>query len=159
MYNDVYLFIFQPISIDFFEPNESLGLKYLMLNPEKINLHSKSEDNFIENPTDLEATMLQTRKEKLIHRHNLLQESMLRKINGFDEDLSILEKERKDIILCTTFLNLFGITLEEELIIMNDFDLLEDQYSHNIYIKTEKQNDQVKLVKYFKINNTFSIYV
>lgn len=107
-----------------------------------------SQDNFNENPTDLEITMLQMRKEKLVHRHNLLQESMLRKMNRFDEDLSSLEKERKDIILHTTFLNLFAITLEEELIILNDFDLLEDQYSYNLFMKTVKQNDQLKQVKY-----------
>lgn len=120
-----------------------------MLNPEKRNLHSKmSKDNFNEKPTDLEITMLQMRKEKLMHRHSLLQESMLRKIDRFDEDLSSLKEERKDIILHSTFLNLFSITLEEELIILNDFDLLEDKYSQNLFIKTEKQNDQVQQVKY-----------
>lgn len=120
-------------------------MKYLRLNTE--NEHSKIfKGNFSENLTYLETIMLQMKREKLKYKHNCLHESILTKMNIFDEHLLDLEKERKDIGLQTTFLNLFAITLEEELIILNDFNLLEDQYSYNLYIKTVKHNDQVKIV-------------
>lgn len=118
---------------------------YLILNPEKINLHLKKE--FEEKPTHLENTMKQMRKEKLKHRHDCLHESMLTKINMFDDHLIMLEATRKDIEFRITFLNLFALTLEEELIILNDFDLLEDEYCNNVYLKTGKQNEKINQVK------------
>lgn len=108
-----------------------------------------SKNEFFEAPTYLEITMLQMRKEKLKHKHKCLHKSMLTKINMFDDHLLTLYTLRKDVNLSITFLNLFASTLEEELIILNNFDLLEDEYSHNVYLKTIKQTDKVNEVKYF----------
>lgn len=118
---------------------------YLILNPEKNNLYSKKE--FEDKPTHLETTMKQMRKEKLKHRHDCLHESMLTKMNMFDDHLLTLETTRKDIKFRITFLDLFALTLEEELIILNDFDLLEDEYCNNVNLKTGKQNEKINQVK------------
>lgn len=123
----------------------------LILNPKKSNLYSERE--FEEKPTHLETAMKQMRKEKLKHRHNCLHESMLTKINMFDDHLLTLETTRRDIKFRITFLDLFALTLEEELIILNNFDLLEDDYCNNVCLKTRKQNEKINQVIYLSILN------
>lgn len=107
-----------------------------------------SKNGFNEKPTNLEIIMQQMRKEKLKYRHKCLHESMFTKINIFDDHLIMLETMRNDVELRITFLDLFASTLEEEMIILNNFDLLEDEYTYNVLQKTEKQNEKVNQVKY-----------
>lgn len=109
-----------------------------------------SKDEYNEKFTSVEAALRQITKDKFKHKYDCLHESMLTKINMFDEHTLSLEKERKDIKLRLMFLNLFAVTLEEELLILNDFDLLEDEYSYELFVKTGDQNNQVKQVKYIK---------
>ncbi|XP_029344284.1 cilia- and flagella-associated protein 44 isoform X2 [Acyrthosiphon pisum] len=97
--------------------------------------------------THLEIIMQNMRKEQLKYRHMHLHETMLTKINMFDDDLMELDKMRKDVKLRIKFLDLLALTLEEELIILNDFDLVEDEYSHSVYIKTGLQNDKVNQIQ------------
>lgn len=107
-----------------------------------------SKNGFHEKPTNLEIIMEQMRKEQLKYRHKCLHESMLMKINIFDDHLIKLETMRHNVKLHITFLDLFASTLEEEMIILNNFDLLEDEYIYNVLQKTEKQNEKVNQVKY-----------
>lgn len=107
-----------------------------------------SKNGFHEKPSSLEIIMQQMRKEKLKYRHKCLHESMLMKINMFDDHLIVLETMRKDVKFHITFLDLFASTLEEEMIILNNFDLLEDEYTYTVLQKNEKQNDKVNQVKY-----------
>lgn len=143
--------MFKPNLIDSFKPVQYMDPIYLILYPEQSKLYSEmlKNDQFHEEPTYLEITMRKMRKENLKHKHQCLHESMLTKINMFDDHLLMLEKTRKDVKLRITFLELFAITLEEELLILNDFDLLEDDYSYNVYLKTGKQNEKVNQVYYF----------
>lgn len=122
----------------------------VILNPDKSNLYMEmSKHGFHENPTHLEITMQQMRKDKLKYKYKCLHESMLTKINIFDDYLIMLETERKDVKLHITFLDLFASTLEEEMIIFNNYHLLEDEYMYNVHEKTEKQNEKVIQVKCF----------
>lgn len=90
-------------------------------------------------------------------RHNILKyihlylhDSMLTKINTFDDSILSLGVKRNDVKFCITFLELFALTLEEELLILYDFDLLEDDYAYNIHEKTAVQNSKVeKVIIYF----------
>lgn len=123
---------------------------FLILHPEKNDVYSNMVKNELpEEPSHLETVMKHMRKEKLKYRHKCLHESMLMKINMFDEYLLTLETKRIDVKLRVTFLELFALTLEEELLILNDFDLLENEYSYNVYLKTRKQNDKINQVKQF----------
>lgn len=107
-----------------------------------------SKNELHDEPTYLEITMLQMRKENLKHRLKCLHESMLAKINTFDDHLLTLVTLQKDISLSIIFLEVFALTLEEELIVLNNFELREDEYSHKVYLKTSEQNDKVNQVKY-----------
>lgn len=121
-----------------------------MLNSKKSDFYPKIYKNeFDENATHLELIMQKMEKEKLKHKHDCLHESMLTKINIFDDHLSMLETTRKNVKLRITFLELFALTLEEELLVLNDFDLVEDEYSYNVYLITVKQNDKINQVKLF----------
>lgn len=94
----------------------------------------------------LETTMQQIMKDKLKYRHKCLHESMLMKITKFDNHINMAEKLRMDIQLKITFLKLFSLTLEEELIILNNFDLLEDNISYILNLKTEEKTAKVDQV-------------
>lgn len=153
----IIVFMFQPNLTDSFEPNRRLDPMHLVLNPEKSDLYTEMSTNqFHENITDLERTMQSMRKERLKYEHHCLHESMLMKIKMFDDHLYFLETSRKDVKLRITFLDLFSIKLEEELLILNDFDLLENEYSHNVYVQTGKQNDKVNQVN--DISTNYSLY-
>jgi len=99
--------------------------------------------------TPLEIIMQNTRKEQLKYRHMHLHKTMSTKINMFDDDLIKLERMRKDFKLQIKFLDLLALTFEEELIILNDFSLVEDKYSQSVYFKTSLQNDKINQVIYF----------
>lgn len=136
--------------IDSFKPIHHLDLNHLILNSKKSDLCSKIYKNdFHENPTHLEIVMQKMRVEKLKHKHVCLHESMLTKINIFDDHLSMLETTRKNVKLRITFLELFALTLEEEMLVLNDFNLVEDEYSYNVYLTTVKQNDKINQVNIF----------
>lgn len=100
-----------------------------------------------EEPTCLEMTMRQMRKEDLIYKHNVLHKSILEKIQFFDKKLLALRTKRIDVKLSVVFLDLFALTLEEELLTLSDFDLLEDRYSYDVYLKTKTQNEKADQVK------------
>lgn len=103
--------------------------------------------------------MKKIRHDKLKYRHLCLHDSMLTKINIFDDKVITLEAERNDVKLCITFLELFTLTLEEELLVLYDFDLLEDDYEHRIYKKTAVQNATVeKVIIRFHIRYSKIIY-
>lgn len=134
------------------EPVDHLDPMYLVLYPEKSDLYKEMFKNTNEEKsTYIETIMQKMRIDKLKYRHSCLHESMLTKINMFDDHILMLDKLRKNVKLRITFLDLFAITLKEELIILNDFDLLEDDYLYNVYLKTEKQNDKVDQVKLYRI--------
>lgn len=111
-----------------------------------------SINGFNEKSSFLEISMQQMRRDKLKHKHKCLHESMLTKIKMFDNRLLTLQTTQRDVELSITFLDLFCLTLEEEIIILNSFGLQEDEYLHNVYFKTKKQNDKVNQVK-IKIYN------
>ncbi|XP_015370284.1 PREDICTED: uncharacterized protein LOC107166226 [Diuraphis noxia] len=91
--------------------------------------------------------MQNMRKEQLKYRHKHLHETMLTKINKFDDDLTELNKMRKDVKLRIKFLDLLALTFEEELIILNDFDLVEDECLHSVYLKTGLKNDKINQIQ------------
>lgn len=93
--------------------------------------------------------MQQLRRSHLKYRYDCLHESNLTKINIFDCRLLELDAERKDLKIRITYLDLFVLTLEEEMIILNDFDLLEDENLHIVREKTIIQNEKVDQVKHF----------
>lgn len=135
--------MFQHMPNDSFKPNFDP-----ILNFGKYELYLEFSNEFHEKTTHHEHFIQQMRKENLKYRYKCLHESLLTKINMFDDELLQLETERKDIKLQITFKNLFLSTLQEELLILNDFDLLEDKYSYDLYLKTVKQNEKVNEVKY-----------
>lgn len=104
-----------------------------------------------EEPTSVKATMRQLRRSHLKHRHECLHESMLTKITVFDNHLLALDVERKDVKIHITFLDLFAMTLEEEMIILNDFDWLEDENLRNVHKKMLIQNEKINQVKRFSV--------
>lgn len=141
------LIMFQPSFIDLFEPNGHWDPTDLILKPGKSHIMYTNE--ILEELTHLEIIMQNMRKEQLKYRHMHLHETMLTKINMFDDDLMELDKMRKDVKLQIKFLDLLALTFEEELIILNDFDLVEDEYLQGVYLKTGLQNNKVKQVMYF----------
>lgn len=140
--------MFQPSLIDSFEPIGHWDPTDLILKPGKSHIMYKNE--IVDELTHLEIIMQNMRKEQLKYRHMHLHETMLTKISMFDDDLMELDNMRKDVKLRIKFLDLLALTFEEELIILNDFDLVEDEYSHSVYLKTGLQNDKVNQVMYFK---------
>lgn len=116
-----------------------------------------SEKEFsYEEPSCLDIKIKEMKKEELKYRHLCLHESMLTRIHMFDCHVSTLNDLRRDVELHVTFLDLFTKKLEEELIILNEYDLIEDEYLYNVFVKTGIQNkkaDQVTvLIKYSKVN-------
>lgn len=89
------------------------------------------------------------RKKELKYRHLLLHEIMLDKIHTFDNQLLKLNVSRNDVKLRLTHLDLFALQLEQELLILNEYDLIEDEYSYNVFIKTGVQNDKITEVSIF----------
>lgn len=75
-----------------------------------------------------------------------MHETMLKKIKMFDDHLFKLNKMRIDVKLEMIFLDLWATTLEEEMLVLNDFDLLEDELSYNVHIKIGEQNDKAQQV-------------
>lgn len=96
----------------------------------------------------MKSAMRQIRRTQLKYRHECLHESMLTRITMFDDDVAALDAERKRAKMRVTFLELFALTLEEEMIILNDFDLLEDGYLRVMNVTTAKQNDKVSQVRF-----------
>lgn len=94
----------------------------------------------------MKTTLQQMRKEHLKYKHLCLHETMSTKINMFDERLLLLKRNRIDVMLQITFLDLFASTLEEELLVFNDYDLLEDDCEYNLFVKTGMQNEKAKEV-------------
>jgi len=119
----------------------------LVLKPGKSNFLHKNA--IFDELTHLEIIMQNMRKEQLKYRHKHLHETMLTKMNMFDYDLMELNKMRKDVKLRIKFLDLLALKFEEELIILNDFDLVEDDYLHSVYLNTGLKNDKVFQVMYF----------
>jgi hypothetical protein len=92
-------------------------------------------------------------KEQLKYRHACLHESMLRKVNVFDEQISTAEKMRKDQLLAVTFIDLFALSLKEEMMILRVFDLIEDEYEYATSLQILKLNSIVEKVK--RVAQTF----
>lgn len=114
-----------------------------------------------EEPSCLDIKIKEMRQDELKYRHLCLHESMLTKINMFDCKLSKLNVLRRDVVLQVTFLDLFAVQLEEELIILNEFDLIEDEYLYNVFVKTGVQNkkaDQVNVTQNSKKNLNKRVY-
>ncbi|VVC33540.1 WD40/YVTN repeat-like-containing domain,WD40 repeat,WD40-repeat-containing domain [Cinara cedri] len=132
-----------PSSIDSFEPLYHSDPLDFVLNPQINNLYPMSKNVSYECLTYLEIMTQQMLKDKLKHRHRCLHESMLTKITMFDNHLLMLKKLRKDVKLQITVLKLFSLTLEEELIILNECDLREDEYAYTVHLKTEQKNAKV----------------
>ncbi|XP_025191573.1 uncharacterized protein LOC112591851 [Melanaphis sacchari] len=133
-----------PSLIDSFEPISHWDPTDLILKPKKNHMY---ENTILDEPTHLEIIMQNMRKEQLKYRHMRLHETILTKINLFDEDLIELDKMRKNIKLRIKFLDLLALTFEEELIILNDFDLVEDEYLQRVCVKIGLQNDKVNQIQ------------
>lgn len=116
------------------------------------NVEISKNELYEEQSTSMGIAMQQIIRSQLKYRHDCLYESMITKINLFDDDILALDAERRDVKIRIAFLDLFALSLEEEMIILNDFDLLEDEYLHIIHKKTKKQNEKVNQVKRFCIN-------
>uniref|UniRef100_A0A2S2P1G3 WD repeat-containing protein 52 n=2 Tax=Schizaphis graminum TaxID=13262 RepID=A0A2S2P1G3_SCHGA len=134
-----------PSLIDPFEPIVHWDPTNLIVKPEKSHIMHKNA--IFDELTNLEITMQSMRKEQLKYRHMCLHETMLTKINMFDDDLMELDKMRKDVKLRIKFLDLLSLTFEEELIILNDFDLAEDKYLQSVCLKISLQNDKVNQIQ------------
>jgi len=116
----------------------------LFFNPEKSPLYKNAY--FYDEPTHQEIVMKKMIIDKLKYRHMHLHESMLRKIDMFDDQLFKLNKMRIEVKLEIKFLDLWATTLEEEMLVLYDFDLLEDELSYNVHVKTGLQNDKAQQV-------------
>lgn len=147
--------MYQPNLIDHFEQICCLDSKHLSPGSE-INESSKlhpTESILIKEQvttTHIKTTIWQLmNEEKLKYRHACLHESMLRKVNVFDEHISTIEAMRKDQLLAITFMELFSLSLKEELMILRVFDLIQDEFKYNThlhYLKQHSINDEVKCV-------------
>lgn len=119
----------------------------MYLASKKCDLYSEiSKRGFLEEPTLMKTTLQQMRKDNLKYRHLCLHDTMSTKINMFDERLVLLKRKRIDVMLQIIFLDLFALTLEEELLIFNDYDLLEDDCEYNLFLRTGIQNEKAKQV-------------
>lgn len=131
--------------IDSFEPIYNFDSKHFLelgtLYPE-IATHE-----YYEKPTYLEIIMGQIRKDELKYRHLCLHDTMLTKINIFDDGVLILETERINVKIHIAFLELLILKIEEELMILNDFDLVDDTYSYITNETIGKQNEKVLQVR------------
>lgn len=116
----------------------------LLYNPELSPLYKNAY--FYEEPTHQEIIMQQMRIDELKYKHMHLHASMLNKINMFDDHLFELNKMRIDIKLEIKFLDLWATTLEEEMLVLYDFDLLEDELSYKVHVKIGIQNDKAQQV-------------
>ncbi|XP_050423055.1 cilia- and flagella-associated protein 44 [Adelges cooleyi] len=130
---------------------------YLLLYPEYCSLYSEPTSSsdmqeYNPKPSILENLMKDMRREKLKYKHRCLHESILAKIDMFDNRLIKLGGQKNDLLLRITFLELFTVTLEEEMLILNDFDLLEDQYSYDLHVITGKQNAKAEHIMYIEDN-------
>lgn len=103
---------------------------------------TSEDESSCEEPTSLDITIKEMRIKELKYRHLCLHDSMLTIINMFDSKLSELNVLRKDVKYRTTLLNLFAIQLEEEMIVLNKFDLIKDEYLYNIFLKTKELNNK-----------------
>jgi len=116
----------------------------LLYNPELSPLYKNAY--FYEEPTHEEIIMKKLRIDKLKYKHMHLHDTMLKKINMFDDQLFKLKKMRVDIKLEIKFLDLWATTLEEEMLVLYDFDLLEDEFSYKVHVKIGAQNDKAQQV-------------
>lgn len=103
---------------------------------------TSEDESFCEDPTSLDITIKEMRIKELKYRHLCLHDSMLTMINMFDSKLSNLNVLRIDVKYRITFLKLFAIQLEEEMIVLNEFDLIIDKYLHQIFLKTRELNNK-----------------
>ncbi|XP_050529600.1 cilia- and flagella-associated protein 44 isoform X1 [Daktulosphaira vitifoliae] len=120
--------------------------EYLLIYPEKSPIYLKQTKYALIEKCQIKSSFLENqikimREKKLRYKHKCLHELIFTKIEMFDNHLAELETERIAVVLRIKFLELFALTLEEELLILNDYDLLEDEYSYDVYIITEKQNE------------------
>jgi len=144
---------FQPNLFDKFEPpnRHYSDPMYMSLN-NLYNVEISKTALYEEQPTSMGIAMQQLIRSQLKYRHDCLYESMITKINLFDDDILALDAERNDIRVRIKFLDLFALSLEDEMIILNDFDLLENEYLHVVHKKTMIQNEKVNQVKCFCIS-------
>lgn len=138
------IILFQPSLIDSFEPIYHCDPMDLFFNPELSPLYKNAY--FYEEPTHQEIIMQKIRIDKLKYRHLYMHETMLKKIKMFDDHLFKLNKMRTDVKLEIIFLDLWATTLEEEMLVLYDFDLLEDELLYNVHIKIGEQNDKAQQV-------------
>lgn len=138
------IILFQPSLIDSFEPIYHCDPMDLFFNPELSPLYKNAY--FYEEPTHQEIIMQKIRIDKLKYRHLHMHETMLKKIKMFDDHLFKLNKTRIDVKLEIIFLDLWATTLEEEMLVLYDFDLLEDELLYNVHIKIGEQNDKAQQV-------------
>ncbi|XP_015370377.1 PREDICTED: uveal autoantigen with coiled-coil domains and ankyrin repeats-like [Diuraphis noxia] len=117
----------------------------LLYNPKLSPLYKDAY--FYEEPTHQEIIMRKMRIDKLKYKHMHLHATMLNKINMFDDHLFELNKMRIDIKLEIKFLDLWATTLEEEMLVLYDFDLLEDELSYKVHVKIGLQNDKAQQIQ------------
>ncbi|CAH1730872.1 unnamed protein product [Aphis gossypii] len=134
-----------PSLIDSFEPIDHLDPMDLFFNPEKSPLYKNAYS--YEEPTHQEIVMKKMIIDKLKYKHMHLHETMLKKIDMFDDQLFKLNKMRIEVKLEIKFLDLWATTLEEEMLVLYDFDLLEDELSYNVHVKTGLQNDKAQQIQ------------
>jgi len=138
------IILFQPSLIDSFEPSDHRDPMVLLYHPELSPLYKSVY--FYEEPTHQEIIMRKIRIDKLKYRHMHLHETMLKKITMFDDHLFKLNKMRIDVKLEIKFLDLWATTLEEEMLVLYDFDLLEDELQYKVHVKTGEQNNKAQQV-------------
>ncbi|VVC29555.1 WD40/YVTN repeat-like-containing domain,WD40-repeat-containing domain,WD40 repeat [Cinara cedri] len=141
---DSYEEVYHPIQLDF------------ILNPRISQLYVKSKNDSNEKSSYLEPMLQKMLKDNLKYKHKCLHESMLTKITMFDDQLFMLKRLRKDVKSQITFLELFSLTLEDELLILNDYNLLEDEYAYRVHIKTGQKN--AKIDKIMQLQDDIGYY-
>lgn len=103
---------------------------------------TSEDESSCEDLTSLDITIKEMRIKELKYRHLCLHDSMLTMINMFDNKLLELNVLRKDVKYRITLLNLFAIQLEEEMVVLNKFDLIIDEYLYQIFLKTRELNNK-----------------
>lgn len=85
-----------------------------------------------DNETAWEREIKRVRILSNIFEQNYTCNQIERNYQDLDSDLDILEKERLEIIVETIYLDLFLLTLHQELIILKTFKVLEDSLSDRV---------------------------
>ncbi|XP_043471636.1 cilia- and flagella-associated protein 44 [Leptopilina heterotoma] len=91
-----------------------------------------------QNETQWEREMKRMENYKNIHEQNFLLNEIQQKYRNLDNDLDELEKNRVEVAMESEYLNLFLLTLHQELIILRNFEATENSLTDTVNNKIKE---------------------